>query len=127
VARATPSVQRKPWKRAQCHELGTTPETDLPASSDAVACLVEVNIGKPAPATGSISAAADRMRRHRQRKREGLRLIHVLLRDSEINALIYHGLLDERTRNDATAITQALHDFFDRTLGRTRRSSARPW
>jgi hypothetical protein len=75
----------------------------------------------------NISAAAERMRRHRQRKREGLRLIHVLLRESEINALIYHGLLDERTRNDATAITQALHDFFDRTLGRRRRSSARPW
>jgi hypothetical protein len=82
---------------------------------------------KLALAKPSISAAAARMRRHRQRKREGLRLMQVLLRESEINALIVSGLLHEERRNDATDVAQALHEFFDRSLGRMRRSCARPW
>lgn len=79
---------------------------------------------KQAQANPPVSAAAIRMRRYRDRKREGLRLIQVLLRESEINALIYHGLLDEQSRSDTIAVTEALHGFFDRTLGRMRRSIA---
>jgi hypothetical protein len=71
--------------------------------------------------------AAERMRRHRERKRQRLRLLHVLLRESEVDALIISGLLQEENRNDPATVTEALHQFFDRTLGRMRRSNASPW
>jgi hypothetical protein len=71
-----------------------------------------------------VSPAAERMRRCRQRKREGFRLHHVLLREFEINALIDSGLLEEKSRDDHIAVTEALHRFFDRTLGRMKRSIA---
>ena len=39
------------------------------------------------------SAAAERMRRHRQRRRDGLRCFMIELRETEIDALIRKGLL----------------------------------
>ena len=38
------------------------------------------------------SAAAERMRRHRQRRRDGLRCFMIELRETEIDALIRQGL-----------------------------------
>jgi hypothetical protein len=55
------------------------------------------------------------MRRHRERKREGLRLVQVLLREHEISTLIASGLLHQKSRGDSAAVTEALHQFFDRT------------
>jgi len=71
------------------------------------------------PATPPIarSAAARRMRAHRQRRREGLRCIVVQLRETEIDELIGKGLLQADARNDPYAIRNALHAHFDRTLG----------
>jgi hypothetical protein len=54
-----------------------------------------------------VSPAAERMRRHRERKRQRLRLLHVLLRESEIDALIVSGLLQQQSRNDQSAVTEA--------------------
>jgi hypothetical protein len=51
----------------------------------------------------SISAAADRMRRHRQRHRNGLRCLTVELRETEIDALIGLKLLAAEMRNDPRA------------------------
>ena len=63
-----------------------------------------------------LSLAAERMRRHRQRQRNGLRCVTVELRATEIETLIRRGLLKWETRNDRNAIINALYAFFDHTL-----------
>ena len=70
-----------------------------------------MNTQQPMP-----TLAAERMRRHRQRRRNGLRCITVELRVTEIETLIRQGLLRWETRNDRNAIINALYAFFDRTL-----------
>ena len=62
------------------------------------------------------SLAAERMRRHRQRRRNGLRCFTVELRATEIETLICKGLLNWEARNDRNAIIKALYAYFDRTL-----------
>jgi hypothetical protein len=64
----------------------------------------------------SISLAAARMRRHRKRRHEGLRCLTIQLRETEIDALIYRGLLKAEARNSNIAIINALHGYFDITL-----------
>ena len=63
------------------------------------------------PATRS--AAAERMRRHRQRLRDGLRCLVIELRETEIDDLIRKGLLKSETRNNAI---DALYAHLDNTL-----------
>jgi hypothetical protein len=63
------------------------------------------------------SAAAERMRLHRERRSLGLRCLTIELRETEIDALIREGLLKPETRNDPDAVRGALYEFFDRTLG----------
>jgi hypothetical protein len=65
----------------------------------------------------SISAAAERMRRHRQRRRDGLRCLNVELRETEIDALVRIGFLKAETRNDPHAIREALYEYLDQTFG----------
>jgi hypothetical protein len=65
------------------------------------------------------SAAAERMRLHRDRRRKGLRCLIVELRETEIDVLIRLRLLDPEMRNDRKAVRQAFHAFLDRTLGAT--------
>jgi SOS response regulatory protein OraA/RecX len=48
------------------------------------------------------SAAAERMRRSRQRKRDGLRSLRIELRETEIDELIRSGFLERGSRNDRT-------------------------
>jgi len=67
----------------------------------------------------SISPAAVRMRRHRKLRRDGLRCLTIQLRETEIDALIYKGLLKPETRHSKNAIINALHSFFDLTLSMT--------
>jgi hypothetical protein len=62
------------------------------------------------------SLAAERMRRHRQRRRDGFRCFMIELRETEIEALISKGLLKEETRNDVNATIEALYSFLDRAL-----------
>ena len=62
------------------------------------------------------SLAAERMRRHRQRQRKGLRCLRIELHEMEIDELIRKGLLKWETRNDRSAIVRALYSIFDRTL-----------
>jgi hypothetical protein len=62
------------------------------------------------------SSAAARMRRHRERRRDGLRCLRIELRETEIDALIDRGLLKVETRNDLNAVRDALYAFFDQTL-----------
>ena len=65
----------------------------------------------------AVSAAAVRMRRHRERRRDGLRCMTIELRETEIAALADRGLLRDETRNDWRAVKQAFYDFLDSTLG----------
>jgi hypothetical protein len=63
------------------------------------------------------SPAAERMRRHRERRNKKLRCLMIELRETEIDELIRKGLLKLETRNDRSAIRKALYAHFDRTLG----------
>jgi hypothetical protein len=65
------------------------------------------------------SAAAERMRRHRQRRRDGLRCLIIELRETEIDTLIRIGLLKAETRNDMDSVSRALYAHLDHTLGAT--------
>jgi hypothetical protein len=62
------------------------------------------------------SAAAERMRLHRERRRKGLRCLTVELRETEIDALVRIGLLRAEMRNDPSAISEALYAHLERTL-----------
>jgi hypothetical protein len=62
------------------------------------------------------SSAAERMRAHRQRRRDGLRCLTIELRVTEIDALIRKGTLKADARNDPDAIRDALYVHLDRTL-----------
>jgi hypothetical protein len=44
------------------------------------------------------------MRRHRQRKREGMRSLTIEVCEAEIDALIRSGLLEKGSRNNANAV-----------------------
>jgi hypothetical protein len=66
------------------------------------------------------SAAAERMRRHRQRRRDGLRCFMIELRETEIDALIRKGLLPEENRHDYDSVQSALYAFLDHALGELR-------
>jgi hypothetical protein len=72
-------------------------------------------IESPKPAIKA-SPAAERMRRSRARRRQGLRLVQVLLRETEVHALIGSGWLEERSRNNPNAVIDALHRLFDRVF-----------
>jgi hypothetical protein len=62
------------------------------------------------------SPAAMRMRRSRERRREGLRCIRVELRETEISALVRIGLLERDARNNRIAVLKALYGFLEREL-----------
>jgi hypothetical protein len=63
-----------------------------------------------------LTPGAERMRRHRQRRRDKFRCLTIELHETEIDLLVYKGLLPEEMRNDVTAIQNALYSFLDQTL-----------
>ena len=63
------------------------------------------------------SAAAERMRLHRQRRKEALRCLTIELRETEVDALIRSGLLKADARNDRLAVVDALYAYLDESLG----------
>ena len=67
------------------------------------------------PATRS--AAAERMRRHRQRRRDGFRCLMIELRETEIDSLIRKGLLPPENCHDYGSVQLAFHAFLDHALG----------
>jgi len=48
--------------------------------------------------------AAERIRLHRDRRRRGLRCLLIELRETNVDALIRRGLLEQETRNDRNAV-----------------------
>ena len=66
--------------------------------------------------TATPSPAAERMRRYRERRRDGMRCLSVELHDTEIDALVRKGLLKAEARSDHKALADALYDYLERTL-----------
>ena len=64
--------------------------------------------------------AAERMRRSRKRRRDGVRCFTVQVRDREVEVLIQLGLLPPSERTNRYSVIKALHSFFDETLGQVR-------
>ena len=64
-------------------------------------------------AAGSSSRAAERMRLYRKRCREGIRLVRIPLRVTDIDSLIQVGRLGEDQRHDAEAIGAAVLGLFE--------------
>jgi hypothetical protein len=62
------------------------------------------------------SSAAERMRRHRNRRRKGLRCFTVVLRETEIDGLARRGYLSVDQREDRNAVLAALYSLLDRTF-----------
>ena len=101
--------------------------TKSPATGSGL-CVTSVKQGQPmahhaemtaiAPTAepAARSAAAERMRLHRERRRQGLRCLIIELRETEIDALICKGLLKWEMRNNQIAVRDALHSFLDQTL-----------
>ena len=66
----------------------------------------------------TISAVAARMRRYRERLRDGLKCYVVQVRLSEIDELIRRGLLKGDHRDNPREAINAIHRFFDETLSK---------
>jgi hypothetical protein len=62
------------------------------------------------------SPGAERMARHRQWRKQGLRSLTIDIREAEIETLIQRGRLAPESRGDLAAIKRALHGFLDDAL-----------
>jgi hypothetical protein len=71
----------------------------------------------PAAAPPVRSTAAERMRRHRLRRRRGLRTYRVELSEAAVTALIQDGWVKTDARNRLSPVRGALYLQLDRTLG----------
>ena len=60
--------------------------------------------------------AAERMRHHRKRRRNGLRCLRVVLHETEIDSLVNKGFLRPERRQDHAAIQSAINGFFFHSL-----------
>jgi hypothetical protein len=60
------------------------------------------------PNDGQLSPGALRMRRHRKRRRDGLRCVTIQLRDSEIADLIHKRLLKAEDQSNRAAIVKCI-------------------
>ena len=61
--------------------------------------------------------AAERMRAHRKRRRNGLRCVRILLHETEIDSLIEKGILKQERRHDSDAVQDAIDVFICSELG----------
>lgn len=71
---------------------------------------------EPTAAALARSSAAERMKLHRERKKNGMRCVMIELRNEEIEALIAKRLLKPEMRNDREAIAEALYGWFEGEL-----------
>ena len=62
------------------------------------------------------SASTGRMRTHRERRRNGLLVVPLHVRTSEIDALVRRGLLAHAMRSDRWAVACAVGRLLDRRL-----------
>ena len=100
--------------------LATGPQQAIHQSGNPMAHSTETVVASPLPGPAGRSPAAERMRRHRQRKKDGLRSLTIELREREVDALIRKGLLKPETRNVTYDVQMALYAFLEATLGAKR-------
>jgi hypothetical protein len=62
-------------------------------------------------------SAAERMRIHRKRQRNGLQCVRLLLHETEIDGLVRRGLLKRERRSDPSAVETAVAVFICGELG----------
>ena len=62
------------------------------------------------------SPAAERMRQHRERRRQGLRCLMIEISETQIGGLVRAGLLPAEWRDYAGPVSCALYEHLDRTL-----------
>jgi hypothetical protein len=67
-----------------------------------------------------VSAAAERMRRHRRRRLKGLRYLAIELWEKEIDALVDRRVLEVGARENPNAIRKALYCFLESFLTRSK-------
>ena len=72
--------------------------------------------GTPSTPPIARSAAAERMRLYRQRRKAALRCLTIELREREVDVLIRRGLLEADARNDRLAVMNALHAHLEVSL-----------
>lgn len=63
--------------------------------------------------TTPLSPAAERMRRSRELRREGVSIVQFAVCDIEVDALVNHGLLDPADCGDRAAIARTLGRLLD--------------
>jgi hypothetical protein len=68
--------------------------------------------------------AAERMRLHRKRHRNGLLCVRLLLHETEIDGLVRRGLLKPERRRDQSAVETAIGVFICRQLGSQEKGQA---
>ena len=56
------------------------------------------------------SPAAERMRQHRERRRQGLRCLTIELHEAEVDVFVDHGLLKAEMRDNPEAVRVAVYD-----------------
>jgi hypothetical protein len=71
---------------------------------------------EPTVNSAARSSAAERMRRSRERRRDGTRCLWVELGATEIAALIRRGFLRADARNNKDAVLEALHAHLQQSL-----------
>lgn len=62
------------------------------------------------------SPGAERMARHRRRRKGGFRCLTIEFREREVDVLIEQGRLAAESRADRTAVLKALYGFLEDTL-----------
>ena len=101
-----------PWRRATRIEKAAWPSSTRAAGGFAAYGNLKA-ISHDVEITPARSPAAERMRRHRERRRGGLRCLIIELRETEIDALARNGFLKTDARNDLRAIEMALYNFLN--------------
>ena len=91
----------------------TTPPQNATAPQSRAQC----QSGASLEVVANRSAAAERMRQYRERRRQGLRCLMIELHVTEIQALVGLGLLKAEMRNDPGEVSVALYEHLNRTLG----------
>ena len=75
----------------------------------------------PSPVRTPPLTAAERMRRHRARRRNGWRYVTAVLREGQIETLIHRGWLPRAERSDPAAVQKALTGYLSDVLGDAQR------
>jgi hypothetical protein len=69
-----------------------------------------------AQTTVTRTSGAERMKLHRERKRNGMRCLTIELRETEIDALVAKQFLKPEMRDDREAIADAIYGWFEQVL-----------